>query len=91
MPQYRVLAIFAGGSSAASGLAKSLDVRPPSVTALIDGLVARRLVDRRQEDNDRRRVDLRITDDGARLIVEADVPSTNSWPTSPATSRAKTK
>jgi long-chain acyl-CoA synthetase len=72
MPQYRVLAILAGGSSAASGLAKSLDVRPPSVTALIDGLVARGLVDRRQEDNDRRRVALRITDDGARLIVEAD-------------------
>ena len=37
MPQYRVLAILAGGSAAASGLAKSLDVRPPSVTALIDG------------------------------------------------------
>jgi long-chain acyl-CoA synthetase len=72
MPQYRVLAILAGGSAAASGLAKSLDVRPPSVTALIDGLVARDLVDRRQEDNDRRRVALRITEEGARLIVEAD-------------------
>ncbi len=72
MPQYRVLAILAEGSSAASGLAKNLDVRPPSVTALIDGLVARGLVDRRQEDSDRRRVALRITDDGAQLVTEAD-------------------
>jgi long-chain acyl-CoA synthetase len=72
MPQYRVLAILAGGSSATSGLAKSLDVRPPSVTALIDGLVARGLVDRRQEDSDRRRVALRITGEGTRLVAEAD-------------------
>ena len=72
MPQYRVLAILAGGSAAASGLAKSLDVRPPSVTALIDGLVARGLVDRRQEDSDRRRVALRITRDGVRLVAKAD-------------------
>ena len=73
MPQYRVLAILAGGSAAASGLAKSLDVRPPSVTALIDGLVARGLVDRRQEDSDRRRVALRITEEGTRLVAEADI------------------
>ena len=73
MPQYRVLAILAGGSAAASGLAKSLDVRPPSVTALIDGLVARGLVDRRQEDSDRRRVELRITEEGTRLVAEADI------------------
>jgi long-chain acyl-CoA synthetase len=72
MPQYRVLAILAGGSAAASGLAKSLDVRPPSVTAIIDGLVARGLVDRRQEENDRRRVALRITEEGTRLVAEAD-------------------
>jgi long-chain acyl-CoA synthetase len=73
MPQYRVLAILAGGSAAASGLAKSLDVRPPSVTALIDGLVARGLVDRRQEDSDRRRVALRITEEGTRVVAEADI------------------
>jgi long-chain acyl-CoA synthetase len=72
MPQYRVLATLAGGSAAASGLAKSLDVRPPSVTALIDGLVARGLVDRRHEESDRRRVALRITEEGTRLVAEAD-------------------
>jgi len=72
MPQYRVLSILADGSEAASGLANRLAVRPPSVTAIVDGLVARGLVDRKPEDNDRRRVSLRITDEGARVVTEAD-------------------
>jgi long-chain acyl-CoA synthetase len=72
MPQYRVLSILADGSEAASGLANRLAVRPPSVTAIVDGLVARGLVDRRQHDSDRRRVALRITDEGARVVAEAD-------------------
>jgi DNA-binding MarR family transcriptional regulator len=38
----------------------------------VDGLVARGLVDRRQEDTDRRRVSLRLTDEGARTVAEAD-------------------
>ena len=65
LPQYRVLGILAEGSAAASGLADRLAVRRPSITALIDGLVTRGLVDRRQEDSDRRRVELRLTPEGA--------------------------
>jgi len=72
LPQYRVLGILAEGSAAASGLADRLAVRRPSITALIDGLVARGLVDRRQEDTDRRRVALRLTKDGERTLTEAD-------------------
>jgi long-chain acyl-CoA synthetase len=72
LPQFRVLGILAEGSSAASGLADRLAVRRPSITALIDGLVARDLVDRRQEDSDRRRVSLRLTEDGERILAEAD-------------------
>jgi long-chain acyl-CoA synthetase len=72
LPQYRVLSILAEGSAAASGLAERLAVRRPSITALIDGLEARGLVDRRQEDSDRRRVALRLTDAGARTVAEAD-------------------
>jgi len=67
LPQYRVLGILAEGSAAASGLADRLAVRRPSITALIDGLVARGFVDRRQEDTDRRRVELRLT------LARADV------------------
>ena len=72
LPQFRVLGILAEGSSAASGLADRLAVRRPSITALIDGLEARGLVERRQEDTDRRRVELRLTPDGARILAEAD-------------------
>jgi long-chain acyl-CoA synthetase len=72
LPQYRVLAVLADGTEAASGLAERLAVRPPSITAVIDGLVTRGLVDRRQEDSDRRRVALRITDEGALVVAAAD-------------------
>jgi long-chain acyl-CoA synthetase len=72
LPQYRVLGILAEGSAAASGLADRLAVRPPSITAIIDGLVARGLVDRKHEDSDRRRIALRLTDEGARMVAEAD-------------------
>jgi DNA-binding MarR family transcriptional regulator len=73
LPQYRVLGILAEGSAAASGLADRLAVRRPSITALIDGLVARGLVDRRQEDTDRRRVELRLTPEGVSTLARADV------------------
>jgi long-chain acyl-CoA synthetase len=72
LPQYRVLGILAEGAAAASGLADRLAVRRPSITALIDGLVARGLVDRRQEDADRRRVALRLTAAGTRVLAAAD-------------------
>ena len=72
LPQFRVLGILAEGSSAASGLADRLAVRRPSITTLIDGLEARGLVHRRQEDTDRRRVELRLTDEGARVLADAD-------------------
>jgi DNA-binding MarR family transcriptional regulator len=72
LPQYRVLGILAEGSAAASGLADRLAVRRPSITALIDGLVARGFVDRRQEDIDRRRVELRLTPEGVATLARAD-------------------
>jgi long-chain acyl-CoA synthetase len=72
LPQYRVLGILAEGSAAASGLADRLAVRRPSITALVDGLVARGFVDRRQEDTDRRRVELRLTPEGVTTLARAD-------------------
>ncbi len=47
-------------------------MRRPSITAVVDGLVARGLVDRRQEDSDRRKVSLRLTDEGIRVLADAD-------------------
>lgn len=72
LPQYRVLALLGEGSTASSVLARRLAVSPPSVTAVVDGLVARGLVERRSDPEDRRRLTLLLTRDGAKLLAAAD-------------------
>ena len=72
LAQYRVLGLLAEGSAVASGLAERANVQRPSISALIDGLVARGLVARDPDAGDRRRIPLRLTDQGARVIAEAD-------------------
>jgi long-chain acyl-CoA synthetase len=72
VPQYRVLCLLDEGSAGSSALAQRLAVRPPSVTAVIDGLVARGLVARRPTDDDRRRVALALTTEGRRVLAQAD-------------------
>lgn len=72
LPQFRVLVILEQGSAAASALASTLAVSPPSVTALVDGLVARDLVQRQSVTGDRRRVAHVLTDKGRRVLAEAD-------------------
>lgn len=72
-PQYRVLILLGHGSAVASALAANLVVSPPSVTALVDGLVARGLVDRRSDTGDRRRVSHVLTDEGRRMLAEGDI------------------
>ncbi len=64
LPQYRVLSMLDGTSALSSDLAERLAVRPPTVTAVVDGLVARGLVERRTVEADRRRVDHVLTDHG---------------------------
>jgi long-chain acyl-CoA synthetase len=76
LPQFRVLILLAEGSAAASALAARLAVSPPSVTAIVDGLVARQLVERRPDAGDRRRVAHVLTPDGRRLLEEADSAAT---------------
>ena len=76
LPQFRVLILLSEGSAAASALASRLAVSPPSVTAIVDGLVARGLVERRPDAGDRRRVAHVLTDDGRRLLDEADAAAT---------------
>jgi long-chain acyl-CoA synthetase len=72
LPQYRVLALLGDGSTASSVLARQLAVSPPTVTAVVDGLVARGLVERRPDPEDRRRLTLLLTRDGKRLLAAAD-------------------
>ncbi len=70
--QYRILSILAEGSAQSSALAERLAVRPPSVTAVIDGLVTRGLVERTHREDDRRRVSLELTTEGLRVLASAD-------------------
>ena len=72
LPQYRVLIILEKGSTAASALASNLVVSPPSVTALVDGLVTRGFVERVSVVGDRRRVEHVLTDKGRKALAEAD-------------------
>ena len=72
LPQYRVLALLGEGSTASSVLARRLAVSPPSVTAVVDGLVGRGLVEREADPEDRRRLTLLLTRDGAKLLTAAD-------------------
>ena len=72
LPQYRILMFLAEGAVAASALADNLAVSRPSVTAVVDGLVSRGLVERRHDEGDRRRVGHTLTSEGRRVLEQAD-------------------
>ncbi|HEX3946103.1 MAG TPA: MarR family transcriptional regulator, partial [Acidimicrobiales bacterium] len=72
LPQYRVLGILDPGPAISSALADRLAVRRPSVTAVVDGLVARGLVSRRHDECDRRQVSHVLTTEGRRVLAAAD-------------------
>ena len=72
LAQYRLLALLDDRPEAASALAEKLSVARPSVTTVVDGLVARGLVERVTDAHDRRRVNHTITPEGRALIEHAD-------------------
>jgi long-chain acyl-CoA synthetase len=72
LPQYRVLILLCERREEASVLADKLAVSRPSVTGVVDGLVARGFVQRQHDPEDRRRVCHLLTAQGRRLLAEAD-------------------
>jgi len=73
LAQYRLLAILGEtGEAAASKLAELMAVSRPTITGVVDGLVARGLVVREGVEGDRRRVDVVLTEAGRALIAAAD-------------------
>jgi long-chain acyl-CoA synthetase len=70
--QYRTLTQLGDGAEASSSLAAKLAVSRPSVTAVVEGLVERGLVDRRHSAEDRRRVSVDLTESGRRMLAAAD-------------------
>lgn len=73
LPQYRALAYLSRRSEVASRLAGQLAVSRPTVTALVDGLVGRGLVERSVDRDDRRRVRHELTPAGRTVLRTADV------------------
>jgi long-chain acyl-CoA synthetase len=72
LPQYRILMFLDEGAMVPSKLADRLAVSRPTVTAVVDGLVARGLVERSHDHDDRRRVGHALTPAGRRLLDVAD-------------------
>jgi long-chain acyl-CoA synthetase len=70
--QYRTLTQLGEGAEASSSLAAKLAVSRPTVTAVVEGLVERGLVDRRHSDEDRRRVSVNLTESGRQMLARAD-------------------
>jgi long-chain acyl-CoA synthetase len=72
LPQYRVLGLLGEGMALPSSMADRLDVRRPSITAVVDGLVSRGYVVRTHDAGDRRHVTHGITEKGRAVLTAAD-------------------
>lgn len=70
LPQFRLLMHLEKTTEVASELARKSQVKPPSLTALVDGLANRSLVERRPDEADKRRVNLHITQQGLAALAE---------------------
>lgn len=70
--EYTLMALIAANpGSTSSALAQALAVTAPNITMWIDRLTERGWVKRRQSSADRRRQELRLTAEGARLVAQA--------------------
>src|SRR5438876_4863538 len=72
LPQYRVLALVATGSERATHLAGELALTKPTVSAMVESLVERGLVERASVSGDRRAVRLTVTPAGRRALRAAE-------------------
>ena len=72
LPQYRLLAMVAEGDERASALAGRLALAKPTITAVVDGLVERKLVRRDVVAGDRRAVKISITAAGKRALAATE-------------------
>ena len=66
--RYRALTLVEAGVTSSGVLASFLAVRPPTVTAVMNGLVDEGLVRRVRATDDRRKVGYELTPTGARLL-----------------------
>ncbi len=71
LPQFRILLLVSRAPERASELASQAAVTRPSLTGVLDGLVTRGWVRRREVDGDRRGVTLVVTPAGRRALATA--------------------
>jgi long-chain acyl-CoA synthetase len=71
LPQLRILSLVARAPERASRLASQSDVSRPTLTGVLDGLVARGWVERTEVAGDRRGVELEATASGRAALEQA--------------------
>lgn len=71
LPQFRVLMLIARAPERANRIAAQAAVSRPSLTGVLDGLVARGWVERLDVEGDRRGVQLDVTADGRQALDDA--------------------
>lgn len=64
----------ANGSTTASQLAREVALSQATITGILDRLEARGLITRRRDAQDRRRVNLEVTEEGRSLVEKAPLP-----------------
>lgn len=69
--QYRALGFIAEGDPNLAEMSDRLVMKRPNLTALLDGLVERGLIEKRRRSDDRRRVELVLSKAGAELFAAA--------------------
>jgi len=72
LAQYRALSLLADETVSAGRVADWLAVSAPTVTSVVDGLVARGLAERRADRSDRRRQAVAITTAGREALATAE-------------------
>lgn len=78
MWQIMALKCLRGATLTVGELARKFLVSTPTATRLLDNLVGRGLVERREDPLDRRRVRLRLTDRGEEIFQELDLRALRS-------------
>ena len=72
VPQYRAMYFIRSHPGASlSGVAEHVGLTLPSVSKLVDGLVLRGLVTRQESGEDRRKIDLKLTQQGDSILEAA--------------------
>ncbi|MEO6884897.1 MAG: MarR family winged helix-turn-helix transcriptional regulator [Jatrophihabitantaceae bacterium] len=72
LAHYRVLSAVAGGDERASRMATRLALGKPAISAAVEALCQRGLLIREDVEGDQRATSLRITDEGAAILITVE-------------------